>query len=94
LNRYNQGELFGHGNTDEADNFDDGTMANMDGESTIDNNIEPDTTLGVSRQRDKMENKTFLSQSLHGSRRDLLSLAQNALFLVSEFGRPTLYSSL
>ena len=38
--------------------------------------------------------KTFLSQSFHGSRRHLRSLAKNALALVSEYGRPTLFITL
>jgi len=39
-----------HGNTDAAGYIDVGTMANMHGASTTDNNFEPDTILGVSRQ--------------------------------------------
>ena len=38
--------------------------------------------------------KSFLSQSMHGSRRHLRSLAKNALALVSEFGRPSLFITL
>jgi len=38
--------------------------------------------------------KSFLSQSMHGSRRHLRSLAKNALALVSEFGRPNLFITL
>jgi len=38
--------------------------------------------------------KTFLSQSMHGSRRHLRSLAKNALALVSEYGRPSLFITL
>ena len=38
--------------------------------------------------------KTFLSQSFHGSRRHLRSLAKNALALVSEYGRPSLFITL
>ena len=38
--------------------------------------------------------KPFLSQSLHGSRRHLLSLAHKALCLVSEYGRPALFFTL
>ena len=38
--------------------------------------------------------KTFLSQSCHGFRRYLRSLAKNALALVSEYGRPSLFVTL
>jgi len=40
---------------------------------------------------DEPERTTFLSQSFHGSRRYLLSLARSAICLVAEFGRPTLF---
>jgi len=40
------------------------------------------------------EERTFLSQSMHGSRRHLRSLAKNALALVSEYGRPSLFITL
>jgi len=40
---------------------------------------------------DEPERTTFLSQSFHGSRRHLLSLARSAICLVAEFGRPTLF---
>ena len=40
------------------------------------------------------DQKTFLSQSMHGSRRHLRSLAKNALALVSEYGRPSLFITL
>ena len=38
--------------------------------------------------------KTFLSSSVHGSRRHLKRLANNALEVVSELGPPTLFVSL
>jgi len=41
-----------------------------------------------------IEEKTFLPQSMHGSRRYLRSLAKNALALVSEYGRPSLFITL
>jgi hypothetical protein len=37
---------------------------------------------------------SFLSQSMHGSRRHLKKLAKNALAIVSEFGKPTLFITL
>jgi hypothetical protein len=37
---------------------------------------------------------TFLSQSCHGSRRHLRSLASNALTIVSEYGKPSLFITL
>ena len=40
------------------------------------------------------ETKTFLSQSFHGSRRHLRMLATNALTIVSEMGRPTIFLTL
>jgi len=42
-------------------------------------------------ENDVSEERTFLSQSMHGSRRHLRSLAKNALALVSEYGRPSLF---
>lgn len=38
--------------------------------------------------------KSFLSQSCHGSRRHLRKLSTNALTIVSEFGRPSLFITL
>lgn len=38
--------------------------------------------------------KSFLSQSFHGSRRHLRKLSTNALTIVSEFGRPSLFITL
>jgi hypothetical protein len=38
--------------------------------------------------------KSFLSQSHHGSRRHLRSLAHNALCIVSEYGRPSIFITL
>gem|GEM_PF-2308791 len=43
------------------------------------------------KEGDENKKSTFLSQNFHGSRRHLLNLAQNAICLVSEFGRPTLF---
>ena len=43
---------------------------------------------------DKQGQKTFLSQSMHGSRRHLRALAKNALALVSEYGRPSVFITL
>ena len=45
-------------------------------------------------ENEQSPGKTFLSQSMHGSRRHLRSLAKNALALVSEFGRPSLFITL
>jgi len=55
--------------------------------------------IGAGDEEDNIENsesagKTFLSQSMHGSRRYLRSLAKNALALVSEYGRPSLFITL
>jgi len=55
----------------------------------IDNETESATD-----ENNKQGEKTFLSQSMHGSRRHLRSLAKNALALVSEFGRPSLFITL
>ena len=38
--------------------------------------------------------KSFLSQSFHGSRRHLWKLSTNALCIVSEYGRPSLFITL
>ena len=38
--------------------------------------------------------KSFLSQSYHGSRRHLRKLSTNALTIVSEYGRPSLFITL
>jgi len=55
-------------------------------------NLEPEGDDGEeTKGDDNTEKKTFLSQSFHGSRRHLLSLAQNAICLVTEYGRPTLF---
>ena len=37
------------------------------------------------------ESESFLSQTFHGSRRHLRSLAINALTIVTELGRPTFF---
>ena len=42
----------------------------------------------------KTNNKTFLGDNFHGSRRNLRKKAQNSLALVSEFGRPTVMITL
>jgi len=83
FNRYNQEALFGqnHGELNDEE-----ILANVCSEG------DPATT--DTTNHDKMDTKTFLSQSFHGSRRHLLSLAQNALCLVSEYGRPTLFITL
>ena len=46
--------------------------------------------------QDDNENKehTFLSQSCHGSRRHLRKLSANALAIVSEYGRPSIFITL
>ena len=43
---------------------------------------------------DKQGQKTFLSQSMHGSRRHMRSLAKIALSLVSEYGRSSVFITL
>jgi len=48
----------------------------------------------LDENNDSHGEKSFLSQSMHGSRRHLRSLAKNALALVSEFGRPNLFITL
>ena len=48
----------------------------------------------VDDENDDTETKTFLSQSFHGSRRHLRMLATNALTIVSEMGRPTIFLTL
>jgi hypothetical protein len=45
-----------------------------------------------SQHRYKLKSQpSFLSQSLHGSRRHLQKLAKNALAIVTELGKPTLF---
>ena len=93
FNRFNQEELFGLSQRDITNN-----------EGTYEENVADfltssvDTfdyaTANAASQSDVMAKKTFLSQSFHGSRRHLLSLAHNALCLVSEYGRPTLFITL
>ena len=53
-----------------------------------------DDNENIQEEHDGKSKKTFLSQSMHGSRRHLRSLAKNALALVSEFGRPSLFITL
>ena len=48
----------------------------------------------VDDENDDTETKTFLPQSFHGSRRHLRMLATNALTIVSEMGRPTIFLTL
>jgi len=44
---------------------------------------------------DVMDNEqSFLGQSFHGSRRHLRSLSANALSIVSEYGRPSIFITL
>jgi len=45
-------------------------------------------------ESDDRDSKSFLSQSFHGSRRHLRMLATNALTIVSEMGRPTIFLTL
>ena len=52
--------------------------------------IQPSTA----EQQGTTGKKTFLSQSMHGSTRHLRALARNALALVSEYGRPSLFITL
>ena len=56
--------------------------------------IDNETNDNSDDEDDKSRTKTFLSQSMHGSRRHLRSLAKNALALVSEYGRPSLFITL
>jgi len=51
---------------------------------------DPDNVGGQSHT----DEQTFLSQSFHGSRRHLRMLATNALTIVSEMGRPTIFLTL
>ena len=44
-----------------------------------------------SGEDDTNNERTFLSQSHHGSRRHLKSLAHNALCIVSEYDRPSIF---
>ena len=59
----------------------------------IENSEEFDNSNEVDNEIKKSE-KTFLSQSFHGSRRHLRKLSTNALCIVSEYGRPTLFITL
>ena len=43
---------------------------------------------------DTNKDHTFLSQSFHGSRRHLRRLSANALSIVSEYGRPSIFITL
>jgi len=46
-------------------------------------------------ENDHMNNEqTFLGQSFHGSRRHLRSLSANALSIISEYGRPSIFITL
>jgi len=54
-------------------------------------NLEGDANANDEGNNEEVEKTTFLSQSFHGSRRHLLALAQSAICLVTEFGRPTLF---
>ena len=56
--------------------------------------IDPENIVDNEENADKQGQKTFLSQSMHGSRRHLRSLAKNALALVSEYGRPSVFITL
>ena len=55
--------------------------------------IQP-STADQQQEQGNTSTKTFLSQSMHGSTRHLRSLARNALALVSEYGRPSLFITL
>ena len=47
------------------------------------------------REGDEINNEqSFLGQSFHGSRRHLRSLSANALAIVSEYGRPSIFITL
>ena len=55
---------------------------------------EDDNDTNADNENNDSETKTFLSQSFHGSRRHLRMLATNALTIVSEMGRPTIFLTL
>jgi len=55
---------------------------------------EDDNDTNAENENNDSETKTFLSQSFHGSRRHLRMLATNALTIVSEMGRPTIFLTL
>ena len=57
----------------------------------VDGDQEEEIAYEEKQDPDSMEKNTFLSQSFNGSRRHLLALAQSAICLVTEFGRPTLF---
>jgi len=89
-----QDQIFGgqqHEQNDNANNIEDQANEQEIGELTEEyTEVHHETD----NSHDNIPKKTFLSQSLHGSRRHLLSLAHNALCLVSEYGRPTLFLTL
>ena len=62
----------------------------------VNENLNDDTNIEESSEEvDGEENKqTFLSQSCHGSRRHLRRLSANALSIVSEYGRPSIFITL
>ena len=62
--------------------------------------IAPRSTADTHREINDEENEnidneqSFLGQSFHGSRRHLRSLSTNALSIVSEYGRPSIFITL
>jgi len=55
----------------------------------------PQESMYDENENDDADNEqTFLGQSFHGSRRHLRSLSANALSIVSEFGRPSIFITL
>ena len=95
FHRYNQHTLFGHNSPNVRLNTTEYTHTANDFDQQNDDEINNDGEENyIYNGNESDESKTFLSQSFHGSKRHLLSLAQNALCLVSEYGRPTLFITL
>jgi hypothetical protein len=55
----------------------------------------PQESIDDEKENDDIDNEqSFLGQSFHGSRRHLRSLSANALSIVSEYGRPSIFITL
>ena len=56
--------------------------------------IQPGEDLNDDDNDNTNNEQSFLGQSFHGSRRHLRSLSTNALAIISEYGRPSIFITL
>jgi hypothetical protein len=68
-------------------------VSDGDGDSGEDGNVGGDVDGGIADVPESRSKPSFLSQSVHGSKRHLRDLARNAIAIVSEFNGPTIFTT-